>query len=130
MDLPQEGLGGLLHRLQVAEIEFKEVRFLLGLLLEPLDRHVRLLRVAPGDVDLGVMLKQRLQVNASDSFSRGTDVQTLAVHLPTPAYPPVTIATRPVRSGISSTLNVDLGGYIWEYELPMIVTEKWAKRCR
>lgn len=37
----------------------------------------------------------------------------MTVSLPMPVYPPVTIITFPLRSGISSTENVGFGGKNW-----------------
>lgn len=39
----------------------------------------------------------------------------MAVSFPTPVLAPVTMTTLPDKSGMSSTLNLDLGGKDWEY---------------
>jgi hypothetical protein len=125
-----------LDRLETAQVQLEEERLFARLCLQLRDRLGRLALIAPCDVHLGVVLKQALQSNPrvrQRSASQGVCTLALTVCVPIPAYPPVTTATRPVRSGMFCGPQVAVGGKACvyaEYAAPIVLARVEERRMQ
>jgi hypothetical protein len=115
---PQEFFRSSLYSFEVSEIKLKEYCFTSSADFEFLNRSFALDLISGGNIDLSIMLQQSLVrtakfIRLQPLHEKERSLFTLTVSFPIPVLAPVTITTFPVRSGISLTLNVDLGGKDW-----------------